>query len=57
MKEEAGATVPSREESEPIPARSGADQEKEEQDNNNNSKTSAKKKVVQRPVYFVGSLL
>jgi hypothetical protein len=51
------ATVPSGEESEPVPARSDAVQDKEEQSSGDSAKIKARKKVVQRPVYFISSLL
>lgn len=50
-------TVPSGEESELVPARSGVDQDKEEWGNGDNFRITTRKKVVQRPVYFVSSLL
>ena len=53
----AATTVPSGEESKLIPARSDTDQNKEERGNGDSSMVMARKKVVQRPVYFVSSLL
>ena len=57
--DEAAATsiVPSGEESEYIPARSDAVQDKGEQGGSDSPKVVARKKVVHRPVYFVSSLL
>ena len=57
--EEAAATasVPFGEESEHVPARSDVVQDKGEQDNGDSPKVAARKKVVQRPLYFVSSLL
>ena len=53
--DEAAATaiVPSREESEHVPARSDAVQDKEEKGSVGNSKITTRKKVVQRLVYFI----
>jgi hypothetical protein len=53
----AAATIPSEEESELVPARSRADQNKEEPGSGDNSRVTARKKVVQWLVYFVSSLL
>ena len=39
------------------PAESEKDQDNNEHDNENNSEDATRKKVVQRPVYFVSSLL
>ena len=44
-------------ESEQRPAESEKDQDSDEHDNENNLQDMARKKVVQRPVYFVSSLL
>src|SRR3990170_3277067 len=44
-------------ESEQILAESGKDQDSSEHDSESNPKDAARKKVVQRPVYFVSSLL
>ena len=44
-------------ESEQRPAKSEKDQDNNEHDNKSNPKDAARKKVVQRPVYFVSSLL
>ena len=44
-------------ESEQRPAESEKDQDINEHDNESNPKDVARKKVVQRPVYFVSSLL
>jgi ribonuclease HI len=49
--------VAQREEEESGPARPDTDQDKEEHDSGSNPKDTARKKVVQRPVYFVSSLL
>jgi hypothetical protein len=51
------ASVPSRKERENNPARLDVDQDKEEHGSEGNPKDAARKKVVQRPVYFVSSLL
>ena len=53
----ATTTVPSGEESEHVPARSDAVQDKGEQGSGDSSKVTARKKVVQRPVCFIISLL
>nr|XP_020182083.1 uncharacterized protein LOC109767769 [Aegilops tauschii subsp. strangulata] len=55
--EAAAAAVPSGGETEPVVVGSDIDQEKVEQVSEASSKTAARKKVVQRPVYFVSSLL
>ncbi|XP_073362239.1 uncharacterized protein [Aegilops tauschii subsp. strangulata] len=56
--EAAAATIiPSGEEIKPIQAKSGAVQGKGEQGSRDSSKITVRKKVVQRPVYFVSSLL
>ena len=53
----ASASVPSGGESEHSPARPDVDQDREEHGSRGNPKDMARKKVVQRPVYFVSSLL